>query len=136
MPLLAFDHVNIRTAHLEDMVRWYVEVLGLTSGARPAFSIPGAWLFLGDTCVIHLVHADPAPMAFREDENVRMEHTAFRAEGMEAFLARLKAHGVNFNIIPVEALETVAVFLRDPDGNNIHVDFPLAEYQSIEAPSA
>lgn len=127
MPLLAFDHVNIRTIHLDEMVEWYERNLGLRSGPRPEFSVPGAWLYLGDVCVLHLIEADPEPMTYSEDESLRMEHMAFRAEGMAEFIAGLDANGIAYKLFPFEALETVLVFFRDPDGNRIHVDFPAAE---------
>ena len=127
MALVSFDHVNIRTVHLEEMVAWYEGVLGLRSGERPEFPVPGAWLYLGDTCVLHLIQADPAPMTYAEGESLRMEHIAFRGEGMDAFVARLENQGVAYKLFPFEALDIVLVFIRDPDGNRIHVDFPASE---------
>ena len=127
MTLLAFDHVNIRTANLEKMTAWYENVLGLRSGDRPEFHVPGAWLYLGDTCVLHLIEADPVPMEHSEDESLRIEHMAFRAEGMKEFTRHLEEHGVSYKLFPFEALGAVLVFVRDPDGNRLHVDFDAAE---------
>ena len=127
MPLVAFDHVNIRTSHLDKMVAWYDRVLGITSGARPGISAPGAWLYLGDTCVLHLIEADPAPMVYAEGESLRMEHFAFRAEGLADFIANLDANSVDYNLFELDDLEVVLVFIRDPDGNRIHVDFAASE---------
>ena len=124
MPLIAFDHVNIRTVNLEKMVRWYEDILGLRSGPRPDFLIDGAWLYLAETCVLHLIEADPAPMPFADGESLRMEHMAFRAEGMAEFVAKLEDRGIGYKLFPFEALNIVLVFIRDPDGNRIHVDFP------------
>lgn len=135
MPLLAFDHVNIRTVNLAQMTAWYEDVLGLTAGPRPDFAVPGAWLYLGETCVIHLIEADPPPMVHTEGESLRMEHMAFRAEGMADVLARLDAHGIAYKLFPFEALGLVLVFLRDPDGNRIHIDFPEAEHAALSAGS-
>lgn len=123
MPLTAFDHVNIRTVNLPKMVEWYETVLGLRSGDRPEFHVPGAWLYLGDTCVLHLIEADPAPAIHSEDESLRMEHIAFRAEGLEDFTAHLEEQDVTFKLFPFEALGIVLVFVRDPDGNRLHIDF-------------
>lgn len=131
MPLVAFDHVNIRTVHLDRMVDWYERILGLRAGRRPEFPIPGAWLYLGDTCVIHLIEADPAPTVHAEGESLRMEHLAFRANGMTEFLALLDANDVPYKLFPFDAMEIVLVFIRDPDGNRIHVDFPAEEYADI-----
>ena len=127
MALTAFDHVNIRTVNLTEMVAWYENTLGLRSGDRPEFPVPGAWLYLGDTCVLHLIEADPAPTPYADTESLRMEHMAFRAEGMETFIQHLEAHGVAYKLFPFDALRTVLVFLRDPDGNRLHVDFDAAE---------
>lgn len=129
MSLLAFDHVNIRTVDLDKMVTWYAEVLGLRSGPRPDFPVPGAWLYLNETCVLHLIEADPPPAAYAEGESLRMEHIAFRAEGMDEFILQLDARGVEYKLFPFEALDIVLVFIRDPDGNRIHVDFPAAEHE-------
>lgn len=127
MPLLAFDHVNIRTANLERMVAWYEDVLGLRPGPRPDFPVPGAWLYLAETCVLHLIEADPPPSPFMDGESLRMEHMAFRAEGMDRFVATLEERGIACKLFLFDALDIVLVFLRDPDGNRIHVDFPAAE---------
>ena len=59
--LLALDHVNIRTARLAELRRFYVEGLGLTDGARPPFRFPGAWLYCGDQAAVHLVGVAAAP---------------------------------------------------------------------------
>ena len=127
MPLLAFDHVNIRTVHPDEMVACYEDVLGLRSGWRREFSVPGAWLYLGETCVVHLIEGDPAPILHSDSESLRMEHMAFRAEGMSDFIAQLEEKGVAHKLFPLEALDIVLVFSRDPDGNRIHVDFPASE---------
>lgn len=127
MPLIAFDHVNIRTVNLKKMVAWYEDVLGLRSGPRPEFPVPGAWLYLAETCVLHLIEADPPPTLYTEGESLRMEHIAFRAEDMDAFVSKLEERGIAYKLFPFEALDIVLVFLRDPDGNRIHVDFPADE---------
>lgn len=127
MPLTAFDHVNIRTDNLGPMVDWYERILGLRVGPRPEFPIPGAWLYLGETCVLHLIEADPAPMVHSAEESLRLEHFAFRAVDMKAFIAHLEQHDVAYKLFPFEALDIVLVFVRDPDGNRIHVDFASSE---------
>ena len=127
MPLIAFDHVNIRTVNLHNMTAWYERVLGLRNGERPQFSVPGAWLYLGECCVLHLIEADPAPQIHSENESIRMEHFAFRAKGMADFIAHLEECGVDYKLFPFDALELMLVFIRDPDGNRMHIDFPASE---------
>ena len=79
--LTAFDHVNVRTSRLDEMIAWYGDVLGMKTGPRPDFSFPGAWLYLGDNAVVHLV----GEKVERRAEDPKLEHVAFRAKGLAAF---------------------------------------------------
>ena len=124
MSLTAFDHVNLRTARLDEMIAWYGAVLDLHPGPRPDFGFPGAWLYLGDTAVVHLVGV-PGPVG--PAPNISLEHFAFRAKGISAFKESLEAHGVGFSQDAVPGFPLVQLNFRDPDGNHIHVDFDTAE---------
>lgn len=126
MPVTAFDHVNVRTSHLDRMVAFYGDVLGLAPGPRPDFGFPGAWLYLGDEALVHLVGVESLPQA---GGNVTLEHFAFRAEGMEDFIERLDANQTHYTIDAVPGFPVVQVNFRDPDGNHIHVDFDAAEHK-------
>jgi len=124
MPIRSFDHVNVRTANLAAMIAWYRDILGLPTGPRPDFSFNGAWLYLGDLAVIHLVEVSDPPQAAG---NVTLEHFAFRATDMAEMRARLESHGVAYTIDPVPGFPVVQINLHDPDGNHIHIDFDSAE---------
>lgn len=118
--LLRFDHVNVRTANLAGMLQFYTEVLGLRSGARPAFSFNGAWLYCGDRAVVHLVEVAEAPAPRGE---LRLEHFAFAATDLAGFLARLNGAGLPYRIAVLPGSGVRQVNVHDPDGNRIHVDF-------------
>ncbi|MGP6088551.1 VOC family protein [Antarctobacter jejuensis] len=124
MPVIAFDHVNIRTAQLDIMVRWYGEILGLRPGPRPPFAFPGAWLYLGDQPYVHLVEK---PAQAKADPGAALEHFALRATDMAAFLATLDAHQIAYSVDEVPEFPIVQVNFRDPDDNHIHVDFNKSE---------
>lgn len=119
MRLTGFDHVNVRTANLDSMVKWYDRVLGLKSGNRPDFRFPGAWLYLGDDAIIHLVAVEGEPASVEP----KIEHFAIRAEGMQDFLNHLRAEGVEARVAVIEDFEITQVNIHDPDGNHIHIDF-------------
>ncbi len=119
--LKAFDHVNVITANLDVMVAWYGEILGMKPGKRPDFGFPGAWLYLGDQALVHLVGVDHAP----ETREPRLEHFALRAEGLDAFLAKLDEKGVAHEIADVPGIGIRQVNIHDPDGNHIHIDFDI-----------
>lgn len=121
--LVAFDHVNIRTAQLDVMVEWYGRVLGMPPGPRPPFDFPGAWLYLGDQALVHLVGVDAPPRGL----DPRLEHFAIRAEGMTDFLAHLQAEGVAGRVAEVPEFGVLQVNVFDPDGNHIHIDFAASE---------
>lgn len=124
MPLTAFDHVNIRTKHLDRMVTWYTDILGLRSGDRPPFPFPGAWMYLGDHPVVHLVGVDREQIT---DGDIALEHFAFRAKGFTDFRANLDTFDIAYSIDPVPGIPVVQINLRDTDGNHIHIDFDAAE---------
>jgi catechol 2,3-dioxygenase-like lactoylglutathione lyase family enzyme len=118
------DHVNVRTANLERLVRFYEDVLGLRSGERPPLGFPGAWIYAGDRAVIHLVGVAEPPTP---EGALRLEHFAFSASGLREFLARLERAGVTFRQSRQAGTGNVVINLHDPDGNRLHVDFAARE---------
>ncbi|MEQ8653770.1 MAG: VOC family protein [Kiloniellales bacterium] len=123
--MLQFDHVNVRTANLERMVAFYETVLGMTSGWRPAFPFPGAWMYLGEQAYVHLVAVDSDPGAPKEAEKLRLEHFAFRGQDLEEFRQRVKDAGLDNEEARVPGTNLLQVNFFDPDGNHIHVDFTV-----------
>jgi catechol 2,3-dioxygenase-like lactoylglutathione lyase family enzyme len=118
------DHVNVRTANLAGLLKFYAEVLGLHQGERPPLGFPGAWLYAGTQAVIHLVEVaeQPAPVG-----PLRLEHFAFSAHGLRPFLARLELLGIEHRQSRQVGTGNVVINLHDPDGNRLHVDFPASE---------
>ena len=119
------DHINLRTGQLDAMVAWYGEVLGMHSGPRPDFGFPGAWVYAGDQALVHLVEALPPPTDPGKD--LKLEHGAFRAAGLKAFLARLEARGEEYRLVRIPDFGILQVNVWDPDGNHLHIDFALSE---------
>jgi len=124
------DHVNLRTASVDAMVAWYGRVLGFEPGPRPDFPFPGAWLYAGPLPLIHLVGTDTAPGA--DPSDLRIEHFAFSATDLEAFLARLEADNEPYRLRRIPDAGIIQINLWDPDGNHIHVDFDAAEAEGLD----
>lgn len=119
MKITGFSHVNVRTSRLKDMIAWYGDILDMHPGPRPDFRFDGAWLYLGDQPLIHLVEVAEEPSA----EQLKIEHFAFDAHGMKDFAAKLDDRGIPFSIDEVPGFPLVQINCHDPDGNHIHIDF-------------
>lgn len=128
MAITQLDHVNLRTANLAGMTAFYTEILGFENGDRPPFPFGGAWLYSGGQATVHLVEI-PEPL---ETEAPRLEHFAFQASGLAAFLAQLRSHKVAYQIGVVPGWEIRQVNIFDPDGNHLHVDFDRSEDADLE----
>ncbi len=118
------DHVNVLTANMPGIVRFYTDVVGLREGERPPLGFPGAWLYAGEDAVIHLVGVTEPP---KPEGALRLEHFAFSATGLAPFVAKLRDLGVDFRQSRQAGTGNVILNLQDPDGNRLHVDFPASE---------
>ena len=130
MKLAALDHVNVRTRNLDKMIDWYSRILGMTKGERPGFSLPGAWMYVGDKPVVHLVGVDRALPAHQDD--LRLEHFALSANGLGDFLTHIKAEHIDYKLAKVPDFPIVQVNIWDPDGNHIHIDFNEDEAAELQ----
>ena len=127
MPLAWLDHVNIRTARLEELTRFYQEVLGMELGPRPAFTFGGSWLYCRDRAVVHLVQTEEPPRVGEP----QVEHFAFRASGLKDFLGVLDSRQVGYELRDVPGYDLKQVHLRDPDGNHIEVAFETSREEPV-----
>lgn len=126
MPINKLDHVNIRTKNLDTMIDWYTNVLEFKLGKRPDFPFPGAWMYLGDAPVVHII-AIQGKEGIGSEEGLKLQHFAFSAFGRAEFQSRLDKLGEKYKPSKVPSLDIVQINIWDPDGNHIHVDFPLDE---------
>ena len=124
-----FDHYTLRCREDEiaELIRFYREVLGLRSGPRPAFTFPGAWLYLGERPVVHVAGTLPAEHpGGGPGQTGRFDHMSFAAQDpgrMEAHLDRL---GVPFRGSDVPGFPLYQLFFHDPAGVKVEVTFPVA----------
>jgi catechol 2,3-dioxygenase-like lactoylglutathione lyase family enzyme len=123
MKVTMLEHVNLRTASMEALAQWYETIPGLKRGYRPPFGVTGIWLYAGDIPVIHLLETTEEPKTM----DPRMEHFAMRATGLESFLQRLEKHEVSHNTYRIPRDRIFQVYLSDPEGNHMHIDFPPEE---------
>ena len=126
MTISKLDHVNVKTTQLDEMISWYSSVLGMTSGKRPDFSFPGAWMYAGDHAMVHLVGIS-GEAGTGSEVPLKLEHFAFSANGCAEFEDRLKLQGVKYRKSELTEYQLIQINVWDPDGNHIHLDFPANE---------
>lgn len=136
MPLTQLAHYSIRCSDLDASRRFYGEVLGLREGGRPPFDFPGAWLYLGDDeasfGVVHLIAGDPGSAAYLGDRPAAegtgvFDHVAFFAKDWPAQKARCAAHGIAHVERVVPGLGLFQVFVVDPSGVTVELNYPASE---------
>ena len=128
------DHFNIRTRKLADTVRFYEDVLGLEKGARPNFAFPGAWMYSEGKAVVHLVDISSTTEAQKPDSGC-VHHVAFASRGFDGMRQRLKSRGMSFDARQVPGGDLWQIFVNDPNGVMIELNYEAAKEQSAAAPS-
>ena len=123
MAIDGLDHITVNASDLDASRRFYVDVLGLRDGDRPAFDVPGAWLYAGDRPIIHLVGERERPAATTGP----FDHYAFQAADLAGVIARLKAAGIAYELFTIPGLGRKQVFVEDPDGVKIELNFGADE---------
>ena len=143
MKLSHLEHYLIQTADLEPTKNWYVEVLGMREGSHPDFGFPVHWLYIGEKDVLHLTEGGAGVSDARkrylgqESEAVRgsgvIDHVAFRATGLEATIAHLKKLGIEFKERRVDDQALYQLFLIDPNGVKVKLNFAAAKAEGRRA---
>ena len=146
---LTLNHFSIRTTDLEASRRFYADVLGLTVGPRPDFPFPGLWMYRGDhadvaNAVVHLIGIDrDDPNGLKKylgDRDVSalkgsgaLDHIAFFADGLAGMLAHLRAQAVVFRERTVPSIGLHQLFLDDPCGIMIELNYAASEKAALAA---
>mgnify|MGYP003346676777 CR=1 FL=1 len=137
MPLAKLDHYSVRTTRLAETERFYTEVLGLQLGPRPPFKFPGAWLYNGAQAVVHVVGIDRNdPQGLIDylgekglqdaDETGSIDHIAFVAQDFAGTKAHFQSLGCPFRERMVPAMNLAQLFVDDPNGVTIELNFPTS----------
>ena len=140
---LTLNHFSIRTTDLEATRAFYEGVLGLTVGPRPPFPFPGLWMYNGshdkvDNAVVHIIGMDPHDpeglkryLGDRDPSSLKgtgsVDHIAFFTSGLQTMLEQLKSQGVEPRQRTVPTIGLHQLFLDDPNGVVIELNYPAAE---------
>ncbi|MDX3901431.1 MAG: VOC family protein [Sphingobium sp.] len=119
------DHFTVMTDRLEESVAFYTG-LGLEVGARPDFTVGGAWLYAGGRPVLHLVELPGDKMPPRARGLI--DHIAFAGVGLQRVAEGLKRQGIACALIRAPRPFTQwQLFFLDPNGAEVEIDFDKEE---------
>ena len=124
MAVNGIDHYNLRAPMpvLERIRDWYRDTIGLRVGERPPFNNRGFWLYAGARPVLHLSEESAGESHPVPGEGT-FDHVAFRCDDFEAMRAALERSGVAFRVADVPLTRTRQIFLEDPAGNGVELNF-------------
>ena len=100
---------------------FYCNVVGLTEGFRPSFERFGFWLYIGDQDVLHLI--TPKEGDGRSPQKSSFDHIAFKTANHQDVLKKLKSLNILFEEKPIPGMSAHQIFLRDPAGNRVELNF-------------
>ena len=132
MPLGVLQHFTLEPSNLEATKDFYCDVLGLENGDRPPLGFPGYWLYLrrhpdGALCLGERKKPREGIVVRGTDKKYtdtgRFDHIAFAATDIDGVRKRLESKKVKFreNIVPRTG--AAQIFLFDPDGVGVELNF-------------
>jgi catechol 2,3-dioxygenase-like lactoylglutathione lyase family enzyme len=141
MPVSHLEHFLIQTADIQKTRDWYVDVLGFREGPHPDFKFPVVWLYLGDTDVVHLtqggknISENRKAYLGQQSDAVHgsgvVDHVAFRCTGLREMMEHLRSCKVEFRQRMVSDQGLFQLFLLDPNGVKVELNFANAEAAGI-----
>lgn len=145
MPLKFMEHILILTHDPEGTRDWFCNNLGFVSGYHPEFGFPVYWLYIGEQDVVHIGKAkfsdhqntylstpqDEAKQDYSGGGSLgsgRIDHVCFNCSGMQEFIDRLHANGVEFSERKAHNSDLYQLFMREPiNGIKVELNFSAQE---------
>jgi catechol 2,3-dioxygenase-like lactoylglutathione lyase family enzyme len=123
MSIQAMNHFTVLARDVDATKAFYIGLLGFTDGPRPSFDFPGAWLYLGDHAVLHIIAGRPVP----DPPAGVLDHIAFSASNLGETVARLKTHKIDYVLRRQAGDGPWQLFCHDPNGAKLELDYSADE---------
>ena len=123
----AIHHFTIgcRPEDLPVLLDFYQGTLGLRAGYRPALRHPGHWLYAAGTDGQAIVHLNALRQDSPPPEGGPVDHVALKAHGLVSTREALRAANVAFSETPLKGTTLHQLFLNDPLGLRVELNFDL-----------
>ena len=121
--ILSINHIQL-VAEKDLVIQlrdFYCDVVGLTEGFRQAFERCVFWLYIEDKDVLHLI--TPKEGDGRSPQKSSFDHIAFKTTDYQGVLQKLKTLNILFEEKPIPGMTAHQIFLRDPAGNRVELNF-------------
>ena len=143
MPIAHITHYLIAANDVQLTRDWYCDVLGMEEGWHPEFGFPVVWLYANGVDVVHIgrnaaqATANQKAYLGRTAQDTgsgtgAIDHIAFLASGLDESLARLRKHGVEFTERRANGQALYQVFMFDPNGIKVELNFDAVEAAGVE----
>jgi len=121
---VSLNHVGVYVSNLAKSTDFYENILNLKQIPEPFHDGKHTWFSIGVAGHLHLIQGEPKE--FTRDKN---DHLCFSVKSIEAFIANLDNHKVEYTNWPGTAKEPTVrvdgvkqIYFKDPDGHLIEIN--------------
>ena len=142
MPVSHIEHFLVAADDIDATRDWYARVLGMRPGPHPDFGFPVHWMYVGEVDVVHIGPSARMAGAIQKQYLGRtseksdqgtgaIDHIAFRATGLPETIEHLRREKIDFRQRRANGQALFQLFLYDPNGIKIELNFAAAEAEGI-----
>lgn len=127
--IICLEHANVRVVSIARTIAFYADVLGMRAGPVPGQSeiTDSAWIYAGDGRAV--LHIGEGALALSGSNAApgrgagAIDHITFECDDDAAFRAQLEQRGVSHRVNDVAAIGLRQIFVTDPDGICLELNF-------------
>ncbi|MBB3695233.1 VOC family protein [Sphingomonas sp. BK580] len=119
---IGYYTIRVPSSDLDKIADFYIGIVGLENGSRPDSNVEGRWLYAGGKDVLH-IEADNDLVSAETSIAHSISHVSFQCTGLDEAVEHLNSSHVSFDLVGTNAVGVAQVFLRDPEGRGVELNF-------------